>query len=241
MAREARAAPPPPARAFVQALRGADLAVIAEVKRRSPSAGLIAPGLEPLAYARACVAGGARAFSVLTNRTHFGGSLADLRAVAGAVPVPVLRKDFILDEVQLLEARAAGAAAVLLIVRALSAAALGQLHEAALGLGLATLVEIHDERELERALALAPLPTAIGVNARDLNTFAVDPDRVAPLVAAVPAALPAVAESGVSTREDVERLAGAGADAVLVGTALARSADAGAAVGALTGVTRRGR
>ena len=213
--------------------------MIAELKRRSPSAGAIRETLDPVATARAYVAGGAVAVSVLTDEPHFGGSLADLEAVAGAVAVPVLRKDFILDELQLLEARAAGASAVLLIVRALDDADLAALARAARGLGLGTLVEAHDEQELDRALAVDP--SAVGINSRDLDSFAVDLATAERLLARVAPGVPAVAESGIETRADVERLARAGADLVLVGTAVARVPDPEQAVRGLTGVRRQGR
>ena len=235
---ERRAAAAPPARPFPGAL-GTTVGVVAEVKRRSPSQGAIRADLDPVAHARAYVRGGAVAVSVLTDEAHFGGSLDDLAAVAGAVPVPVLRKDFILDELQLLEARAAGASAVLLIVRALPPDRLAALARAARRQGLATLVEVHGDAEL--APALAAEPTAIGVNARDLATFAVDLQMAERVLAQVPPGLPAVAESGIEGRSDVERLAAAGADLVLVGTSVARTTDPAGAVGALCGVRRRRR
>jgi indole-3-glycerol phosphate synthase len=209
------------------------------VKRRSPSAGSLRPDLDAARYARACVAGGAAAVSVLTDPDHFDGSLDDLRDVAGGVGVPVLRKDFLLDELQLLEARAAGASAVLLIVRALDRDRLVALAQAARALHLDTLIEVHTHDELETAVAAAP--AAVGVNSRDLATFTVDLRAARHVLADVPAAMVAVAESGVESRDDVERLAEAGADAVLVGTALALHTDPVAAVRALTGVPRRGR
>jgi indole-3-glycerol phosphate synthase len=153
--------------------------------------------------------------------------------------VPVLRKDFILDELQLYEARAAGASAILLIARALTPARVRTLSAAARALGLGVLVEVHTEAEL--AVAVAGDPTAVGVNSRDLTTFAVDLAIAERLVAQVPADLPAIAESGIATRTDVERMAAAGADLVLVGTSVARTADPAAAVRALTGVRRVGR
>jgi indole-3-glycerol phosphate synthase len=235
---ERLAAAAPAARPFPGPL-GGTVGVIAEVKRRSPSRGSIRDDLDPVAHARAYVRGGAVAVSVLTEGAHFGGSLDDLAAVAGAVQVPVLRKDFILDELQLLEARAAGASAVLLIVRALPADRLAALARAARRQGLATLVEVHGDAEL--ATALAAEPTAIGVNARDLATFAVDLRMAERVLAQVPPGLPAVAESGIEARSDVERLAAAGADLVLVGTSVTRTADPAAAVGALCGVRRRAR
>jgi indole-3-glycerol phosphate synthase len=235
--RRAAATPAPPA--FGRALAGRTVGVIAEVKRRSPSAGTIRADLDPVAYAQAYASGGAVAVSVLTDEVHFGGSLDDLARVARAVTVPVLRKDFILDELQLYEARAAGASGVLLIVRALAPERLRALAAAALGQGLGILVEVHSGAELEVALGVGP--TAVGVNSRDLATFTVDLERAERLMAEVPASVPAIAESGIETRADVERLAAAGADVVLVGTSVARTADPEAAVRGLTGVPRRGR
>lgn len=232
--RRAAAAPPPPA--FVPRLGGDEVRIIGEVKRRSPSAGAIRVDLDPVAHASGYVAGGAAAISVLTDELFFGGSLEDLARVARAVSVPVLRKDFIVDELQLLEARAAGASAVLLIVRVLGRERLAALARAARGCGLATLVEAHAERELDDALAVEP--AAVGVNSRDLATYVVHMDAAARLVARVPRGTPVVAESGVERRDDVERFAAAGADAVLVGTAVARGADPAAAVRALVGVPR---
>ncbi len=224
---------------FGPALQRPDIAVLAEVKRRSPSAGAIARISSPEAHARAYQAGGAAAISVLTDEVHFGGSLDDLDLVCGAVTVPVLRKDFIVDELQLYEARIHGASAVLLIVRALEKRQLRDLAQSARELGLARLVEVHDRRELERALEVEP--DAIGVNARDLDTFAVDIRGIEPILAAVPPGVPAIAESGLAHRADIERVAGWGADAVLVGTALAGAADPAEAVRALTRVRRVGR
>ena len=232
----ARAAPAP---SFVEALRGADVGVIAEVKRRSPSAGPIRLDLDPVAHASGYQAGGARAISVLTEPEHFGGSLGDLTAVAEAVQVPVLRKDFLLDELQLLEARAAGASAVLLIARALAPRRLRDLTIEARGMGLGTLIETHTEAEVDQALSGGGEPSAVGVNSRDLDTVMVDLGVVERLLGAIPAAVPAVAESGIETREDVVRMAAAGADLVLIGTALAREQDPQAAVTRLTGVGRR--
>jgi len=217
------------------------VAVVAEVKRRSPSAGEIALGIDPARYGASCVAGGARAISVLTEPSGFGGSLGDLTAVSHAVDVPVLRKDFLLDDAQLAESRAAGASAVLLIVRILADDQLGRLVAAAERYALGTLVEAHDARDLDRALSLSVAPTAIGVNARDLRSFQVDVRRVETLVGRVPREVAAVALSGVTRVADVESLAAAGADAVLVGTAVARAPDPEGLVRALAGVPRHGR
>ena len=234
--RAAAEAPEPPR--WDAAFGGLEVAVIGEVKRRSPSAGAIAEHLSPTAHARAYVIGGAVAISVLTDELHFGGSLGDLDEVRRAVTVPLLRKDFILEESQLYEARIHGASAVLLIVRALDAAALRELADGARELGLARLVEVHGPDELDRALEVAP--DAVGVNARDLDTFAVHLDGIQPVLRAVPAEMIAVAESGLASRADVERVAAWGADAVLVGTAIAASADPATAVRRLTGVPRVG-
>jgi indole-3-glycerol phosphate synthase len=215
---------------------GPTVGIVAEIKRRSPSQGAIRPDLDPVAHARAYARGGAVAVSVLTDEAHFGGSLDDLSRVAGAVTLPVLRKDFIIDEVQILEARAAGASAILLIVRVLTPERLSALAAAARAQGLATLVEVHTAGELEAALTVGP--TAVGVNARDLATFAVDLRAAEGVLARVPREIPVVAESGIEGRGDVERLAAAGADFVLVGTSLARRSDPETAVRALMGVAR---
>lgn len=235
--RRAAAAPPPPS--WRQAFSRRDVALVAEVKRRSPSAGVIQAELDPLAHAIAYAAGGAAAISVLTDEPFFGGSLADLEAVARSVFIPVLRKDFILDELQLVEARASGASAVLLIVRALDPMRLRELARAAHGMGLGTLVEVHTEAELGTALAAEP--ATIGVNSRDLATFKVDPVAALRLIAHVPPEIPAIAESGIMNRDDVVRAGGAGADAVLVGTVLSQAADPSGLVRTLVGVERRGR
>lgn len=231
---ERRAAAAPPVVPFPEPAR--EVGLIAEVKRRSPSQGDIRTDLDPVRHARAYVRGGAVAVSVLTDEAHFGGSLEDLERVAAAVPVPVLRKDFIIDELQIVEARAAGASAVLLIVRALTRERLLALARAAARWRLQTLVEVHGEDELDAALAAEP--GAIGVNARDLATFAVDLRRCEAVIRHIPATLAVVAESGIETRADVERVAAAGADYVLVGTSVARQDDPEHAVRALVGVKR---
>ncbi|HKW42436.1 MAG TPA: indole-3-glycerol phosphate synthase TrpC [Gemmatimonadales bacterium] len=236
---ERRAAAAPPPRQFAPALTGREVGLIAEVKRRSPSAGAIREDLDAAAHATAYARGGAVAISVLTDELHFGGSLDDLAQVARAVSLPVLRKDFILDELQLYEARAAGASAVLLIARALTSRRLDALARMAREQGLGVLVEVHSPSEL--AAALGAEPTAVGVNSRDLATFTLDIELAERLVAEVPPGIPAVAESGIATRADVERMAAAGADLVLVGTAVARTDDPAEAVRALTGVQKKGR
>jgi len=232
---ERRAAAAPPVRQFQEPTDAVGL--IAEVKRRSPSQGDIRPDLDPVQHARAYVRGGAVAVSVLTDEAHFGGSLDDLERVAAAVPVPVLRKDFILDELQIMEARAAGASAILLIVRALAPDRLQALARAAAAWDLSTLIEVHSAAELEPALAAGP--GAIGVNARDLATFAVDLRGAEAVIRDVPSTVAVVAESGIESRADVERVAAAGADFVLVGTSVARQRDPEHAVRALIGVQRQ--
>jgi indole-3-glycerol phosphate synthase len=209
--------------------------VIAEVKRRSPSKGDLAEILDPAALAEQYAAGGAAAVSVLTEQRRFAGSLEDLRAVRAAVDVPVLRKDFIVDPYQVLEARAAGSDLVLLIVAALDDDILRRLHDEARELGMCVLVEVHDEPETERAVQLAA--ELVGVNARDLKTLEVDPDTFGRLAPLVPADVVLVAESGITSPVDVKRFVGEGARAVLVGEALVKDGDPEAAVRALTGIT----
>ncbi|HET7826588.1 MAG TPA: indole-3-glycerol phosphate synthase TrpC, partial [Anaeromyxobacter sp.] len=224
----------PPPRDFAGALaaRGAPARVVAEVKRASPSAGAIAAGLDAVEQARRYAAAGAAAISVLTDGPGFGGSLADLAAVRIAVDVPLLRKDFVLDRYQLLEARAYGADAALLIVAALDADALRRLLEAAAELALSALVEVHDEAELEAALAAGA--RTVGVNNRNLRTFAVDLAVSERLLPRVPAGVRGVAESGVRTADDARRLRRAGAANLLVGEALVRAADPGALLREMT-------
>jgi indole-3-glycerol phosphate synthase len=224
----------PPALDPMPMFRAAGSSVIAEVKRRSPSKGDLADIPDPAALAAAYERGGAAAVSVLTEERRFGGSLDDLRAVRAAVRIPVLRKDFVVEPYQLLEARAAGADLVLLIVAALDDVALQSLHDHARELGLTALVEVHDEPEAERALAVGA--DLVGVNARNLKTLEVDPatfGKVAPLLTDVVR----VAESGVSGPADVRRFVGEGADVVLVGEALVRDGDPETAVRAMTGVS----
>jgi indole-3-glycerol phosphate synthase len=224
---------------FAAALRRPDVAVIAEVKRRSPSRGEINADLLPGRQAAAYHAGGAAAISVLTEPWHFGGSGDDLVAARTAAPVPVLKKDFHLDAIQLLEARALGASAVLLIARSLEPSVLADLAAEATALGLEALIEVRTEAELE--LALSAGVALVGVNSRDLETLVLDfavTERLLPLI---PAGCVAIAESSVHGRTDVERAAGWGADAVLVGSVLSAAADPTAAVRALTGVRRGSR
>jgi indole-3-glycerol phosphate synthase len=226
--------PLPPS--FETALRRADVGVIAEVKRASPSKGAINLGLRAGVHAAAYAAGGAAALSILTEPERFGGSLDDLADARLHVSVPLLRKDFIVDPLQIVEAHVAGASAVLLIVRGLAPARLRDLHDAAHDLSLAAIVEIRDERELEQALDLGA--GIIGVNNRNLETLAVDPTTAARVIPRIPADVVAVAESGIQSRTDIETAAAVGADAVLVGSSLSAAADPTAAVRALVGVPR---
>jgi indole-3-glycerol phosphate synthase len=196
------------------------LALIAEIKRRSPSCGAIAPHLDAAAQARAYEAAGVDAISVLTEPAHFGGSLDDLRAAAGATRLPLLRKDFIVDVYQVWEAAVAGAAAVLLIAAGLDQATLTALLAESHACGLDALVEIHDERELRRALAARA--QLVGINSRDLRTFTVDLRVIDGLAPLVPAGVLVVAESGISNGAGARRVRRAGAGAVLVGEALVR-------------------
>ena len=223
-----------PARSLAAALRrgpGQPVRAIAEIKRASPSAGPIRPGADPVAIAREYAGAGASAISVLTDRRFFDGDLAFLPAVRAAVPTPLLRKDFLIDEYQVVEARAAGADAVLLIVAALDDTALGELLAAAADLGMDALVEIHDVAEADRAVAAGA--GIIGVNHRNLATFTIDMSLTARLAGHVPAGTVLVGESGIRQRADVEALAAAGAHAVLVGESLMRQPSPGAALRAL--------
>ena len=236
---ERRAAAVSTPRPLAAALRARAVGVIAEIKRRSPSAGAIREQADAVALARQYRSAGAAAISVLTEPTRFGGSLQDLEDVARSVALPVLRKDFIIDPLQIYEACAVGASGVLLIVRALTDERLAELARLAANLGLDILVEVHSAEELARATALRP--GAIGVNARDLETLAMNQALVGQLLPLVPSSAVAVAESGLTTRTDVERAAAAGADAVLVGSAAAGAADPGAVIAGMVGVGRRGR
>jgi indole-3-glycerol phosphate synthase len=222
-------------RGFTSALKASPgVAVIAEIKRRSPSKGPLAPDLEPAMVAKAYAAGGAACLSVLTDAEFFGGSADDLAQARSAVDLPVLRKDFTVGPADVCDARLMGADAVLLIVAALAPGELGDLLRTARSLGLDALVEVHDEAEAEVALdAGAEL---IGVNQRDLVTFEVDTQRAVRVAGSLPDHVVRVAESGVRHRDDVTRLADAGFDAVLVGEALVTAPDPGAALAALMGV-----
>jgi indole-3-glycerol phosphate synthase len=225
----ARVSAMPPAKDLEAALTdGEPPALIAEVKRASPSAGMIAEDVNPSVLARGYEAGGAAAISVLTEPRHFQGSLADLQAVRSSVSIPVLRKDFLIHPSQVIEARASGADAVLLIVAALTDAQLRALLEAAGDVGLATLVETHSDEDLRRALdSDAKL---IGVNARDLETLEVDVASALTRVSRIPDDRISVLESGISTRANVDAALKAGASAILVGEALMRADDPARAV-----------
>jgi indole-3-glycerol phosphate synthase len=218
------------------AFRAPGLSVIAEVKRKSPSKGALAEIADPAALAAAYDAGGADAISVLTEQRRFGGSLDDLRSVRGAVATPLLRKDFVVTGYQLLEARAAGADLVLLIVAALDDALLTDLHAQARELGLTVLTEAHDEDEVGRALAVGA--ELVGVNARNLKTLEVDPGTFGRLAGLIPEGVVTVAESGVGGPEDAARYAAQGADVVLVGEALVKDGNPRAAVGAMKAAAR---
>ncbi len=218
-------------RDFAGVLRAPGLGVIAEVKRRSPSAGSIAPDLDPAKLASAYESGGAAAVSVLTEPDHFGGTLQDLSEVSGTTSIPVLRKDFILDPLQIDEARAAGADAVLLIAAILTDEALAGLIDHVRRFDMTALVEAHDSEELRRAVDLGA--KVVGVNNRDLSTFAVDLDTSVRLRRHIPSTVVAVAESGINSPEDARRMHDAGFDAVLVGSAAARADDPAAFVAAL--------
>jgi indole-3-glycerol phosphate synthase len=218
---QAMATPAP--RDFAGALGGAGLSCIAEIKRRSPSKGDLDPDLQPDMVAKEYVAGGAACLSVLTDTDFFGGSRADLAAARQASGLPVLRKDFTVQEADVVDARLMGADAVLLIVAGLDDELLRRCATRADELGLAAVVEVHDERELARALAASA--RIVGVNQRDLRTFQVDHDRACALATEIPADVIAVAESGIRDAGDARRLADAGFDAILVGEALVRAED----------------
>lgn len=220
-------------RPFNEALVRPGLSVIAEFKRRSPSAGDISVDAAVADQVGAYERGGAAALSVLTDERHFGGSLEDLRTARAACSLPILRKDFIVDPYQLVEAAVNGADAVLLIVRALEDAELREMYESARGLDLDCLVEVHDGEELERALQLDA--DVIGINNRNLDGGAVDVATTYELMPDVPAGKTVVAESGISSRAELEELERVGVDAVLIGSALMSSADPEALTRELTG------
>lgn len=229
-----------PSRASLRAaLRQPAVGLLAEVKRRSPSKGAIAEGLDAVEQAHAYAAGGAAGVSILTEPAHFGGSIDDLLDVGRRVALPILKKDFHVAPIQLVEARALGASAALLIARALAPDRLAEMMRIGHALGLELLVEVRDEAELERALAEGA--TMIGVNNRDLETLIIDLATSDRLIPRIPPHVVAIAESGVKTRGDVERYAAVGADAVLVGSSLSASPEPIAATRALAGVPRRQR
>jgi indole-3-glycerol phosphate synthase len=229
-----------PPRDFFGALSGGEsVAVIAEIKRRSPGAGPIRPDLDPLQLAPMYERGGASALSVLTDRDYFGGSVDDLITARGLVSVPVLRKDFIIDESQIYEARAAGADAILLIARILDDTRLRSLRLLAEELGMTALVEAHDDEEVDRAVASGA--ALLGVNNRNLKTFETRLDVTLGLLERIPPDVVMVSESGIRTREDVRMLGERGVHAVLVGESLLRQDDPGEGVSALAGELRRAR
>lgn len=228
----------PPTRDFAGALRRADghPGLVAEIKRRSPSKGDLNPDLDPAQLARDYQAGGATALSVLTDAPYFGGRIADLQDARAACDLPVLRKDFTIDEVQVYEARAVGADALLLILAALPEdSVVRDLHDLATALGLAVVVEAHDAAEVDRGVRLGV--GILGVNARDLGTFAEDLGGASSLAARIPAGTIAVAESAIRSPEDAARMTAAGFDALLVGEALVRSDDPKALATALVSST----
>ena len=220
------------------ALRRENVAVIAEIKRRSPSKGPINPGLDAADQAWAYATGGAAALSVLTEPTSFGGDNDDI-GLARQAELPILRKDFHVSEAQLVEAQGLGASAALIIVRAIEPVRLADLAEAAREIDLELLFEVRDESELERALKVGAV--MIGVNNRNLETLVIDPDTVSRIVPLIPSTCIAIAESGYSTPKDVARAALAGADAVLIGSALSASPDPSSAVSLLSAAPRQPR
>lgn len=227
----------PPVRDFFAALSTETatprIKLIAEVKKASPSQGVIRADFRAVEIARCYEAAGATCLSVLTDETYFQGSLDDLRNIRAAVKIPILRKDFVLDTYQLVEARAAGADAVLLIAECLDDCHLRKLHNETIELGMTPLVEFYQPENLPRVLAAGA--QLIGVNNRDLRSFQVDLDHTIRLRNQVPLDCVLVAESGIHTRDDVLRLEAAGVDAMLVGESLMREPDIGAAVGRLLG------
>jgi len=231
---ESRLGPHREGRPFAEALVRPGVSVIAEHKRRSPSAGEIRAGATVTEIAQAYERGGAAALSVLTEGPHFGGTLGDLEEARGAVELPILRKDFVVDGYQITEAAVAGADAILLIVAALEPKELAALHAEAVGLDLDVIVEVHDEEELESALEVVDADV-IGINNRNLVDFTVDVERTYELLSDVPAGKTVVSESGFHTREQIEELERVGVDAVLIGETLMRAADPEIALRDLTG------
>jgi indole-3-glycerol phosphate synthase len=221
-------------RPFHEALARPGISVIAEFKRRSPSAGEIREGATVEQIVAAYEGAGAAALSVLTEERHFGGSLADLRSARAACGLPILRKDFVVDDYQVVESALAGADAILLIAAALGDRELAALHARALELDLDVLVEVHDDEDLARTLELVD-PDLIGINNRDLTDFSVDVERTYELLVDIPAGKTVVSESGFHAREQLLELERVGVDAVLVGESLMRAPDPGAALRVLTG------
>jgi len=222
----------PPTRGFVDALRAQPaLGVIAEVKRRSPSKGDLNLGLDPAELSSAYASGGAACCSVLTDEKYFGGSVADLQSVRAAIDIPILRKDFTVSAHDVVDARLMGADCVLLIVAALSDGELSEFHALATELGLDVLIEVHDEAEAERAMALDG--SLVGVNQRDLRTFEVDTERAKRVAASLPADVVRVAESGIGGPDDIGELVAAGFQAVLVGESLVKHSGPADGVAAL--------
>ncbi|MEQ8820545.1 MAG: indole-3-glycerol phosphate synthase TrpC [Sumerlaeia bacterium] len=234
-----QAADAAPVPSFTEALRAPGAPhLIAEVKKASPSKGLIRPDFDPVAIARAYARGGAACLSVLTDRDFFQGDLAYLKAIreqlsADGTPKPLLRKDFIIHELQILEAKAFGASAILLIAAALDGDRLAALHREAESCGLDVLVEVHDDADLDKVLGCGANLKLLGVNNRDLRTFEVDLAVTERLAARIPDSVVFISESGIFTPDDVARVAGAGASAVLVGESLMRQPDPGAAAAEL--------
>jgi indole-3-glycerol phosphate synthase len=227
-AQESAAAGMPPTRDFRAALSGEGTAIIAEVKRRSPSRGVIRSDFDPAGIARAYEENGAAAVSVLTDETFFGGTNGDLAAVKDAISLPVLRKEFIIDPWQIYEARAIGADAILLIAAILDELELREYREIAASLGLASLVEVHDRKEMEQALRAGA--KIVGINNRDLKTFQTDIGTALGLAPLIPADRIVVGESGIRSRRDIEILMGAGIRAFLIGEALVGAPDIGVAL-----------
>jgi indole-3-glycerol phosphate synthase len=230
---EREAGDQPEGRPFAEALSRPGTSLIAEHKRRSPSAGTIREGANCAEVVKAYERGGAAAVSVLTEEAHFGGSLADLREARAAIHLPILRKDFTIDRYQLYEAKAVGADAVLLVVGAMEPEELGALLTEAWGLDLDAIVEVSNEEELETALEWDV--DVLGINNRNLEDFTVDIERTFDLLHDVPTGKVVVSESGIRTRQQIEDLEGVGVDAVLIGELLMRSPDPEAAVRELTG------
>jgi indole-3-glycerol phosphate synthase len=221
---------------FADALRGADVKIVAEVKRSSPSKGAINPGLDLTTQVAAYEAGGAAAISILTEPARFGGSNEDLSRARSTVRIPLLKKDFHVETIQILEARSLGASAALVIARAVPPSRLKELISAGDDVGIEILVEVRDEAELDLALTFGA--RLIGVNNRNLETLEIDSETSLRLLPLIPRDVVAIAESGVKSAKDVKRLGRAGADAVLVGTELSASSDPEAAVRSLTGIAR---